>query len=336
MHPIKNELELAWKALSDEQIHSGWRSIEIARFGSSILRAARYYPDNTEAILIGFETIEIGSSISLPSCKGFSMERMKSHSNNEKTVWLSLVRDTDGLLEFFSVMVDDVLNTLIHLNSSDERQIYQTFLGRIKAWQEFMKKGSGILTPESELGLIGELYFMKLLLDFPVSINDILSCWAGPEDGLQDFLLGHGAVEIKSTLSSNYFPAKIASLEQLDDSFIKPMYLGAVRLELSNDGYLLSDVVNQIKNAISIDPYAKLKFENLLLHAGYSTLNEHDYTRKFSLVDIYLIEVNSDFPRLTYGNVHAGVKNARYDIELQGYLDKATPLTEVIKRLGVI
>ena len=336
MHPIKKELELAWKALSDEQAHVGWRSIEIARFGPTILRAARYYPDNTEAILMGFESIEISSSISLPCGKGFSMERLKSKSTNENTVWLSLVREVDGLFELFNAMVDDIINTLVNLSSYEEIKTYQTFLGRVRAWQEFMKRGQEVLSPESELGLVGELHFLKALLNFPIPINNILSCWSGPENGLQDFLFGSGAVEIKSTLSQNYFPAKITSLEQLDDSTIKPMYLGGMRFELSNDGHNLSEVVSDIKELIVADAYAKFKFETLLLHAGYSNLHDFNYTRKFHLKDFFLLEIDNDFPRLTYGNVHAGVKNARYEIDLQPCLDKKISLSEVINILGVV
>jgi hypothetical protein len=47
-----------------------------------------------------------------------------------------------------------------------------------------------------------------------------------------------------------------------------------------------------------------------------------------------LYEVSGDFPRLTKGNVAAGVVDARYRLEIDGSKFAALPLNDVLKQIG--
>jgi hypothetical protein len=57
-----------------------------------------------------------------------------------------------------------------------------------------------------------------------------IESWVGPLDAIQASALGTGALEVKATLSAVGFPAKIGSLEQLDDSTRQPLFVAGVRL----------------------------------------------------------------------------------------------------------
>jgi hypothetical protein len=49
------ELESAWRALAvTSQTDVGWRSIPLANVPDGKLRAGRHFPENTEALLMGF------------------------------------------------------------------------------------------------------------------------------------------------------------------------------------------------------------------------------------------------------------------------------------------
>ena len=78
--------------------------------------------------------------------------------------------------------------------------------------------GTAYLSQEAEVGLFGEMVVLKALLEAGVPVEVVLNAWQGPLDGLHDFLIGSGAIEVKTTLSTNGFPATVNSLEQLDES----------------------------------------------------------------------------------------------------------------------
>ncbi|MGY2255726.1 PD-(D/E)XK motif protein [Pseudomonas reactans] len=51
---------------------------------------------------------------------------------------------------------------------------------------KFMSRGPAPLSPEAELGLMGELTFMVALMDSGVATEEVLRGWVGPDDALQD------------------------------------------------------------------------------------------------------------------------------------------------------
>ena len=109
------------------------------------------------------------------------------------------------------------LITLLVAAGSDEGKLLRVFIGRVGAWQEFMRKGSQALSPEAEIGLIGELTLLRSIIEAGVAPATAIESWVGPLDGIQDFEIGAGALEVKATLSTAAFPARIGSLEQLDE-----------------------------------------------------------------------------------------------------------------------
>jgi hypothetical protein len=64
------------------------------------------------------------------------------------------------------MMAEDVVAALDALSAnSDDAALLHHFLARIRAWQDFMRRGDdGMLSPEAELGLYGELEFLEGLI----------------------------------------------------------------------------------------------------------------------------------------------------------------------------
>ena len=97
-----------------------------------------------------------------------------------------------GGLDMFARMAEDILDMLAAYGNMDDQTLFQLFLGRIKAWQEFMYEGRAeVLGPEAEIGLAGELCFLRLLLERGVPDMAVLDGWQGPLNGLHDFLVGY-------------------------------------------------------------------------------------------------------------------------------------------------
>lgn len=234
------------------------------------------------------------------------------------------------------MMASDLLTVLRSgIDASDEARLSR-FLARVRAWQDFMRNESdGLLSPEAEVGLHGELEVLEGLLAAGVHADLAVSAWKGPLDGVHDFVLETGAVEVKTSTSPSGFPAAIGSLEQLDDSLIRPLFVAAVRLVLDAAGETLPQRVSRVRCLLLNELGAVNQLDTLLLHAGYSALLDGRYTRRFSLSSVRLFEVSDAFPRIIRGAMHLAVRKASYEIDVDLSGTVPTTLESALSTLGV-
>jgi hypothetical protein len=329
-----DDIELAWSSLRDSADTSGWRSISIASVGSCSLRAGRSFPEKSEALLAGFASSTVPAAEKLPEGRGFAVARVDP--TGDGLTWLALTRKQHGSLELFGAMVADVVNAMGHEAGADEQRLLRVFLGRIRAWQEFMRKGGQALSAEAEIGLIGELALLKTMLDAGAPHAQAIESWVGPLDGVQDFEIGAGALEVKATLSAAGFPAKIGSLEQLDDATRRPLFVAAARLRQTDSGVALSEFVEAIRFTIKGDAEAERLLSERLLAAGYFDAQVDRYARRFTLAGIRVVEVREGFPRLTLGTAPAGIIRAMYEIDLDKAPGDDVGIEGALRKLGAI
>lgn len=329
-----DDIELAWSSLRDSADTSGWRSISIATVGSCSLRAGRSFPDKSEALLAGFASSTVPAAEKLPEGQGFTVARVEP--TGDGMTWLALTRNPHGSLELFGAMVADVVNAMDHESGADEQRLLRIFLGRIRAWQEFMRKGAQALSPEGEIGLIGELTLLRAIIEAGAPQAQAIESWVGPLDGVQDFEIGAGAMEVKATLSAAGFPAKIGSLEQLDDSTRQPLFVAAARLRQTDSGVSLPEFVEAMRVATKGDAEAKRLLSERLLAAGYFDAHADRYPRRFALAGIRVVEVGEGFPRLTSGTAPAGIMRAMYEIDLDKAPGDNVGVEGALKKLGAI
>lgn len=329
-----DDIELAWSSLRDCSDTSGWRSIPIASVGSCALRAGRGFPDAGEALLSGFASSTVSPAEKLPEGQGFAVVRVEP--TGDGMTWLALTRKPQGSLGLFGAMVVDVVNAMGQEAGADEPRLLRVFLGRIRAWQEFMRKGAQSLSPEAEIGLVGELMLLRAILDAGAPHAQAIESWVGPLDGVQDFEIGTGALEVKATLSAAGFPAKIGSLEQLDDSTRQPLFIAAARLRQTDSGVSLPEFIDAMRTAIKGDAEAERLLSERLLAAGYFDAHADRYPRRFALAGIRIVAVAEGFPRLTAGTAPAGIMRAMYEIDLDKAPGDNVGVEGALKKLGVI
>ena len=329
-----DEFVLAWRSLSGESREDGWRSIQVTRAGSCHLMAARRFPGNEESLLVYFPSVKIPVAEKLPEGQGFTIDRVYPHGDGK--TWLALTRSESGSIELFVSMVCDVVGVLETEASSDEERLLMIFLGRVRAWQEFMRKGAQGLAPETEIGLIGELSFLTTMIEAGITASLAVEAWVGPLDGIQDFEIGTGAVEVKAAVSSTGFPARIGSLEQLDNSIRQPLFLAGVRLSRSESGQNLPEYVKYVHQILNGDREAERLFADRLLIAGYFDAQVDRYPRRFVVAATRVMEVDDDFPRLTHGTVPVGIKRATYEIDFDKVAGENLSPKEAFKKLGVL
>lgn len=329
-----DEFTVAWHSLSGSDEHAGWRTIPIAPAGRCILSAGRRFPENAEALLAGFSAASIGAAERLPDGQGFAVERVDL--NDDGRTWVALTRKTTGGIELFSAMVCDVAGALDAEIGADEPHLLRVFLSRVRAWQEFMRKGAQPLSAENEIGLVGELAILAAILDEGVLAASALEAWVGPLGGLRDFEIGTGGIEVKSTLSAAGFPAWVGSLDQLDDSVRQPLFVAGVRLRQAASGSSLPDSVASVRDIVQGYAAAERLLSERLVAAGYFDTQADQYSRCFHIANVRVVEVGPGFPRLTPGEAPPGIVRARYEIDLDKAPGGDIGVGAALKKLGAI
>ena len=329
------EMISIWRALPSDASTPGWRSIDLFQKGTLRVKVARHAPGNEEAVLIGFSSAKIAPTSQLPQGQGFRMERASLGDTSGEHHWLAITRQPAGGLELFASVVTDVCGLLDSANETPEHHVYQQLLGRVRGWQEFMRRGHEGLTLEAEQGLVGELCLLRHLLNEGVPLFSTIDGWKGPLGGLHDFRLGTGAIEVKSTMATDGFPVRIMSLDQLDDVQCPPLFIAAIRLSLNDSGISLPEYVADIRLLIKPDPAATNLFETALHQAGYLYMHSAIYTRHFSLKEMRIHLVDSDFPRLTPTSTPLAIRRAQYELDLALISANDYALTDVLEQLGV-
>ena len=337
--PTDEALDVAWRALSEageEHPTEGWRTIPVERTAQCRILAGRRFRSGDEAVLFGFPLAAVAATASLPRARGFRVEIVRDEIPGDALAWVALVREPPGSLTMFARMASDII-ALLRGASADEVPLFRLFTGRIRAWQAFMESGrDDVLSPAAEVGLVGELRFLRQILEAGVEASVAIDGWRGPIDGLHDFVLGTGAVEVKTSTTSGEFPATIASLDQLDDSQVRPLFLAGVRLALRGSGRTLPDIVAEVHDCMSTDPVARARFSDLVLRAGVLDGVRDRYVRRFATVRTILFRVTDTFPRLTRRNVAQAVRQVRYDLDLDLVQVPETSLDSVLRALQVI
>jgi hypothetical protein len=331
------ELLTAWRALQGLDTIEGWRSIPISPKLSLRLRAGRRFPENEEALLFAFSSTCIPEDIQLPQGGGFRVSRVELEGEASNLVWIALSKLQAGSLDLFLTMVKDIFSVLGSLTGDDEKLLFRTLLTRIITWQDFMERGRlPILSAEAEIGLVGELGLLGDLIKTGVPVQDAVESWQGPLNGIWDFETRRGAVEVKSTLSSNGFPVIIGSLDQLDDSRLSPLFLIGIRLVINDSGSTLPEIVYNLREKMMTSPTTVATFTRRLLLVGFSDLYADQYVNRFLRINEKIFLIDETFPRLTRMDVPSEITDVSYTLDLDKL--RITPLhpDDIIKQFEVL
>ena len=293
-------------------------------------------PGGEEAVLVGFRSVRTLPDSKLPQGHGFEVLRLQVDPSGGDGLVVALARRPSGSPELFAMMAEDLVNLLDGCAAAEEDSVLRRFLARIRAWQDFMNRHQeSVLSEENEQGLFGELVVLEHMVEAGLPLQDILDAWQGPIDGVQDFILGSGGIEVKSTLSAGGFPATISSLEQLDDGFRRPLFVAAIRLSLHGSGMTLPEMADAIRARVGDNGVLLETFDIRLMQVGLLRSSVGRYTRRFLHVSSTILFVQGDFPRLTRANVHPVVRKARYEIDLDLAGAEEVELEQALELMGV-
>jgi DNA-binding PucR family transcriptional regulator len=285
-------------------------------------------------LLFGFGCA-VPAALPLPEGRGFRVS-VEALDGREAAGWIALVVDETADIELFVSMALDVIAALNRFRDAEQTLLIEILVGRIRAWQDFLeRRRANVLSPEAELGLLGELELLRAILQLGVQPDVAVLAWMGPLHGLHDFVLGVGAIEVKTTVIPGPLHARFSTLAQLDDS-MRPVFLAVARFVADATGRALPDVVDALRTALAGAPQARQVFEERLLRAGFLDVFSSAYVRGFQEASIGIIPVDDHFPRLIPSNVPAAVVEARYTLDLASEMRKSIPLEQALRQLSVI
>ena len=238
-----------------------------------------------------------------------------SFKNEEHVVKCRIEAANEDMFEVFFVVVEDLVSRV----QRSDYGMGGIILQRLHMWEFFFKKArNGILDFQKQIGLWGELSFIRDMLNS--GQKDIVSYWVGPSNAVKDFVIRQDAIEIKTSIINANNRIYISDENQLDDTGFGSLYLNVRKISQNQmDGESLSDLINEIEFLLN-DSEQIDSFREKLMHVGYNAEFEDRYTDCFVLNDVYWYWVrdydNQAFPRIMPSDLIKGVKFVSYQIEL--------------------
>ena len=214
------------------------------------------------------------------------------------------------------LFIDFVRDLAIAGGEASTDSAIRNLIGRLSQWAAFFDKcPNGILSEPQQLGLFGELWFLRIFLG--KGAIGIIDNWKGPEAATKDFVFNSFAVEIKSTIRSDTNRMRISDENQLDDTgFGKLMLCNFIFARDELDGYTLPELIEEIREDLHSHNLELARFNELVESAGYRDVFSEMYDKSFSLENMFYYDVRDDFPRITPKNLNKGIRSVSYSIEL--------------------
>lgn len=281
-------------------------------------------------VYIGFHPETRSMFIRLPVNPGLSIppnpyaELEVSIKNDETGSILEITTQTERLFREF--------HRFAGIITEDFEEPKQTAMGAfeiaIHRWQELTSQKE-LLTNEQQLGLLGELVFLRALMEIQGSQS--VQAWTGrkisnPER--HDFRIAKMDIEIKSTQSSHRRHV-IHGLHQLQPALGHDLFILSIKFESAGlgTGRSLVDEVEYIRSSMAKSAFDLMEFNNSLLSAGYHNEDSEHYQRKLVLADQpILVSVDDICPKITSEmvskmltpNLAGRIEDVSYRINIEG------------------
>ena len=230
-------------------------------------------------------------------------------------VWTDIVCLDSALNDTFVAVADNLAEEARLHPGNPVEAVRRT----LRTWQWFWGVDPNALSPESALGLFGELWFLDRWAPFPAAIDT----WLGPTGHRHDFVSHEVSVEVKATRTRTDGTAvhRIANLDQLAAPETGDLYLFTLQaVQDPNALNALPGLVNRIRNRLESRPDLLGVLDQRLGRAGWSPANAERHAQTFRVVAEDLYSVAEGFPRLVretfVGGIPVGVDGITYTLDL--------------------
>jgi len=305
-------IEQMWKDLSEikeEGTGTGYfvRRLELGKKYS--LTAAVDIQTKSKSIMILLDLPSIKEIQTALSVKGLSLEVHEDRFG----IHLKIMAADSRFEDMFVLFANDLIKAVDHAKG---RPLKEVLLQRLTRWQEFFKQGgeSG-MRREKQIGLFGELVCMQVLLESGFECRNVLMGWCGPDGYPHDFKIGTCDIEVK-TSAVRSGKVQISNEFQLD-SLGEVLYLAHLDVDARyKGGVTLPEIIGQLRVIFEEVNLLDIFFDKLLA-TGYIEAQQSLYeVTHYSYSDFVFYLVDSDFPRITPGQLPVGICNVKYQLQL--------------------
>ncbi len=299
-----------------QSLREAWNNIEYYEKGSLQLglkhplewHVAYETPTNKAIIIVShmpIDTVESSKSI-----------KTIIHKREDGTYYISfqLVESTQD--DVFISMCSNLIE--YSADALTEKEALKKVANRYKQWRRLMEHcNQAILSDEKRRGLIGELLYLKSVIDGSKNKEDALAGWVGPDGADQDFVYDSIWREIKTTgLSSDQI--SIHSLEQLGNrSETGELYIYRVDscAPEAEGAFTLRKIIKTLIGIFDGDIELIESFTDKLNAVGYVDMEIYDkYPYKYFKNDLY--DVNDTFPRITREDIRPEITKTEYILSI--------------------
>ena len=290
---------------------------------------------------------EFGQSCLLFSCNLTDVVRLDSVTlkglevkqiNDQKKQKLHLVVTLIDLpsKDLFRQICLDLIISTKKIPQNQPGSVIRALNTRLKRWQNlFSKKGNDLLSSSAQLGLFGELLFLKDIVIENLGTTAALDAWQGHNGSEQDFEWSQFLIEVKTSRSSSDKVANISSLEQFDN-ISGEIWLIYQTLATDIPGSLnqlsLLRLVDQIRDLLGKDLFAHDKFEIALMEFGYED-NENYDKDNFSLSLQNFYKVDTMFPKITRSDTPSEILRANYVLDITAIEERCVKKKNFLERV---
>ncbi|HMS57957.1 MAG TPA: PD-(D/E)XK motif protein [Tepidiformaceae bacterium] len=189
---------------------------------------------------------------------------------------------------------------------------------RLRRWQQFLMRVPPTgLSFEAQLGLYGELWFLRNRLIPVIGARLAVAAWTGPSRANQDFQFRGLAAEVKTTTTKQPQSLRIASERQLDATGIERLVLVHLSLDARRgSGESLPDAVQRARTLAAAE-HSQATLDEALFESGYLDEHAHRYEATgYAVRDSAAYEVIEGFPRIVEIDLRPGVGEVHYSISV--------------------
>lgn len=297
-------------------LRKSWNNIKFYETGSLQLglthplewHVAYETPTNKALIIISHMPMDV-----LESSKSINT---MCHKREDETYYISFRLVENSQEDVFISMCSNLIE--YSADALTEKDALKKVAFRYKQWRRLMEyRNKAVLSDEKRRGLIGELLYLKSIMEEGKRVEEALAGWVGPDGADQDFVYDSLWREIKTTgISSDQI--SIHSFEQLGNrSNIGELHIYRVDpcAPETEDAFTLRKLIKSFNEKFNGDIGLVEEFTNKLNAVGYVDIEVYDnYPYKFYKSDVY--DVNNTFPRIVRDDIRPEIIRAEYVLSI--------------------
>lgn len=313
---MSDSLAGAWRQLaasSDES--SGLRRIRVEPMQHRVY-AGWVVPSGQPALAAVVDPTSVPVDIDLPQSAGFSVT-IDPLPHDAASSLILLQAESEQYHEVFDRLAEDVRSKI--RDAESERHLVSTFVARLRRWQLFLRRRrTARLSRSEQVGLWGELWFLRSHLIPMLGMDSAVQAWRGPDGANQDFEFSGQAVEVKTSSANPERRVHITNILQLVHDGLEALYLRYISVSMHQGaGTSLPDLILRVKDELGACSSARQLFEVKLFDAGYLDSEENHYRRVgLAVLSESTYIVTDGFPRVLPGDLPPGVGDVQYVLSL--------------------